>query len=321
MPTVSVIVPIYNVEKHIEKCVTSLLNQTLEDIEYIFVDDCSTDNSVAILKETINKYPHRKEQAILLAHTYNKGLSATRNTGLSAAKGDYIAHCDSDDWVDGNMYKAMYECAVKNKSDIVYCDINMVTPKGTIIYETAPYSADKKKLVRDYIASNWTCLVTTLAKKSVYYNNDLSSPSHITYCEDFWLTVRLFHFASNISKVPQGLYYYNRLNETSILHSLNRKTVEDERRCYLETINFFHEQNVYQYYKKEICWRMIKSTYDSIFDIEHINDFMHTYPESHRYILSCPYVNVKSKILMWLLTHNMRSIAVFILKIRKALGR
>ena len=112
MPKVSVIVPIYEVEKYIERCVRSLFEQTLDDIEYIFVDDCTKDNSITVLERVIKDYPNRKSQITILHHETNKGLPQARKTGLLSARGDYIAHCDSDDWVDHKLFALMYEKAV-----------------------------------------------------------------------------------------------------------------------------------------------------------------------------------------------------------------
>lgn len=92
MSKVSVIVPVYKVEKYIERCARSLFNQTLDDIEYIFVDDCSPDRSIEILNQVIGDYPRRKDQVQIIHHASNQGLALARQTGLKAATGEYIAH-------------------------------------------------------------------------------------------------------------------------------------------------------------------------------------------------------------------------------------
>ena len=119
MTKVSVIVPIFGVEKYIERCARSLFEQTLNDMEIIFVDDCTKDNSIRVLKTTIEDYPARINQIKILHHEVNKGLSHARETGVKAATGDYIAHCDSDDWVDINMYESLYLFAQKGNYDFV----------------------------------------------------------------------------------------------------------------------------------------------------------------------------------------------------------
>src|SRR5690554_2984658 len=116
-PILSVIVPIYNVEKQIKRCSISLFEQSFQNMEYIFVNDCSSDKSMEILNEVIDTYPEKKKQIVIINHDTNKGLSAARSSGIQLAKGEYIAHCDSDDWIDTDMYELMMNSIIKEKSD------------------------------------------------------------------------------------------------------------------------------------------------------------------------------------------------------------
>ena len=111
-PKVSVIVPIYGVEAYIERCAVSLFEQTLDDIEYIFVNDCTPDESMKILSHVLSRYPHRTDQVVIINQPKNMGAAKAREVGIKAAKGEYIIHCDSDDWVDKDMYFLMYQEAV-----------------------------------------------------------------------------------------------------------------------------------------------------------------------------------------------------------------
>ena len=104
---VSVVIPVYNVEKYIERCARSLFEQTLDSIEYIFVDDCSPDNSIAVMENVLAEYPHRKEQIKIIRHEVNQGPYAARRHALQAATGDYVISCDADDWVDYDLYEKM----------------------------------------------------------------------------------------------------------------------------------------------------------------------------------------------------------------------
>ena len=96
---VSVIIPIYKVEKYVCRCAETLMQQTLEDVEYIFVDDATPDKSMEVLSTVLAKYPHREEQIHIIHHKKNQGLPAARNSGLRIATGEYVFHCDSDDYV------------------------------------------------------------------------------------------------------------------------------------------------------------------------------------------------------------------------------
>ena len=139
---VSVIIPVFNVRNFIERCARSHFEQTLEDIEYIFVDDASPDDSVDILKACIERYPERKEQVRILVHEQNQGLPAARNTGLAVATGEYVFHCDSDDFVEKDMLEEMYGAAKEKDADMVYCNFYLSFEKNerylsNPAYETA----------------------------------------------------------------------------------------------------------------------------------------------------------------------------------------
>ena len=129
MPKVSVIIPVFGVEKYIERCARSLFEQTLDDIEFIFVDDCTNDDSISVLQKVLMEYPNRNNQTKIVYHDVNKGLPAARQTGLRIASGEYVAHCDSDDWVERSIYADMYEKASEEEADIVICDYNQTDGK------------------------------------------------------------------------------------------------------------------------------------------------------------------------------------------------
>ena len=321
MPKISVIIPIYKVEKYIEKCVCSLMEQTLDDVEYIFVDDCSPDNSIKILETTLERYPHRVANVRIIHHDVNKGLTSARNSGLAVARGEYIAHCDSDDWVESTMYEELYNKAVEENADIVYSNINMVFKDYSEVCQSAAYSDDKTVLMKNYISSVWTCLVFAIAKKELYDTHSLKSPTHLSYCEDFWLSVRLFHFARKIAYINKAFYNYNRMNEASIVHTLNRKTEKEEQTAYLETIDFFDNEGVISDYEKELSWRILKSKQELVLDKARHKEFCEIYPISHKYIFGCPYINKKMKIMMWLLTNKMVGLLNCLLSVRRIFGR
>jgi len=323
MPKVSVIIPVYKVERYIERCACSLFEQSLEDMEFIFVDDCSPDNSMSIIKSVAENYPNRKNQIKYLYHEKNCGLTLTRNTGLSFATGVYIAHCDSDDWVDVSMYEKLYNCAIKENADVCFCNFQFALKDGLELYLCSSVYPDKVKTINSYIGTSWTVLWNMIAKRSLYTEYNLKSPENISYCEDFYLSVRLFYYADKISKVDEALYFYNQVNVNSIMHGLNKKSELDERWAYLNTIQFFKNRGEYENYKKTMCWRVLKSTQDAAVYVDRYKEFCLLYPESHKYIWSCPYIiNYKSRIIMSLLAfYPLRFIGIFIIGLRKFLQR
>lgn len=200
MPKVSVIIPVYGVEKYIERCARSLFEQTLDDMEFIFVNDCTKDNSIVLLLKVIDEYPWRKRQIRILDHTVNKGLPVARQTGIKAAKGDYIAHCDSDDWVTANAYQVMYETAIREDADMTICDFFVSDGKTHTPYYRTLFNAEEN-IIFVYI-NIWTRLV----KRSIY-ENEIMYPTYAMF-EDRVLSIQLTIFAKKVVTISKPLYYY-----------------------------------------------------------------------------------------------------------------
>ena len=118
-PKVSMLIPIYGVEKFIERCAISLFEQTYQNIEYIFVNDCTKDDSINVLERVINRYPNRKPFVRIINHTQNKGLAGARNTAVANATGEFIMHVDSDDYVDETMYEDLMRVMILNEKTMV----------------------------------------------------------------------------------------------------------------------------------------------------------------------------------------------------------
>ena len=207
MPKVSVIIPVYGVEKYIERCARSMFMQTLNDLEFIFVDDCTKDNSMSILNAIINDYPHRKTQIKIIHHDKNLGLPYARKTGVTVAEGDFIIHCDSDDWVDTRMFELMYNSAVENKSDIAFSDFyrsngaNSLREKGLL-------SFNKESIIRDILIRNIPgCVWNKMVRRDLYFENPLIYPVN-NMGEDTALMMQLISRGSSFSYVEEPLYYY-----------------------------------------------------------------------------------------------------------------
>ena len=151
MVKVSVIIPVYGVEKYIERCAKSLFEQTLHDIEYLFIDDCSPDNSIKILESLLDSYPSRKANTRILKMSTNSGQAAVRMRGMKEATGEYLIHCDSDDWVDHQMYEKMYNYAKSNDYDMVWCDYYRTDGINNHII-TQENATDKESLLKAFLS-------------------------------------------------------------------------------------------------------------------------------------------------------------------------
>lgn len=320
-PLVSVIVPVYNVAPYVERCAKSLFEQTLKDIEIIFVDDCSPDNSIDLVKNLANNYPDRLAQIKYVRHEHNRGLAQARKTGLDIATGEYVAHCDSDDYVSVEMYEKLYDEAERTKSEIVYCDFLMDYGLQKTICRSVELCQDKVPFLERYISYGWTVLWNMIIKRRIYLDNPISYPFGISYCEDFYVACQLFYYAKEVSKVNDTLYYYNRANVSSIMHSINWKTFEDEKKTYQFIIAFIEEHGLGQRLEKVLSWRVLKNKQDLVLFPDKHEEFLNLFPVSRKYIWSCPFCNKKIQVMMWMLTHGMRPIVVGIDKLRFTLGR
>ena len=210
---ISVCIPVYGVEKYIERCARSLFEQTMTDgIEFIFVNDCTKDKSIAILERVLEEYPARKSQVKIIHHEQNSGLIAARNTGLAHAQGDYIIHCDSDDWVDLNMYKTMYNKAVETDADVVCCS-HIEEYKN----KKKTFSPVLANTICEYIekntGSNFNSLWNKLYKSKIAQDKSLCLPKHIYMGEDILRNIQMLSRCSKIAFSPEVYYHYER-NET-----------------------------------------------------------------------------------------------------------
>ena len=211
-PLVSVIIPVFRVEQYIERCARSLFEQTLESMEYLFIDDCTPDRSIEILKRVLEEYPHRKNQVLIHRMDYNSGQAAVRKWGILNAKGTFVIHCDSDDWVEKDMYKLMYEKALKEKSDVVICDYLETNVDGVNRYFKACHSTFKDTFMVYMLCQKdpWA-LWNKMFHKSVFY--DLVFPEY-NMAEDMALCIQLILRSVKISYIPQPLYYYFKHNSS-----------------------------------------------------------------------------------------------------------
>lgn len=211
MLKVSVIVPIYKVESFIKRCAISLFEQSLQEVEFIFVNDATPDNSMKILQEVVKKYPYKAKYIKILNHEQNKGLPAARNTGLSVASGDYIYHCDSDDFIELTALEQLYNMAVEHQADIVWSNwLLSFNGKEQEVVEpsfSTSFDALKSMLVGPMSYNVWNKLI----KRTLYTDNCIFFPSGYSMGEDLTMLM-LMACAKNVCYLPVPTYHYIRCN-------------------------------------------------------------------------------------------------------------
>ncbi len=224
MAKVSVIVPIYNVSRFIKRCVESLFNQTLDDVEFIFVNDCTPDDSIDILKKVIADYPDRN--TMIINHEVNKGLPAARNTGLKAASGDYIFHCDSDDFIEPTMLNDLYYTACDDNADIVWCDWYLTFEKNERYMKQPGYDTPKEALKAMLTGKMKYNVWNKLVRGSLYEENGIFFPSGYGMGEDITM-IMLFAYAKNVKYLPKAYYHYVKLNTNAFSNTYSQKHLEE----------------------------------------------------------------------------------------------
>ncbi len=317
---VSVIVPIFNVEAYIERCVVSLMEQTLSDVEYIFVDDASPDTSVNILQEVLKRYPARQSNVKIISHEENRGLSAARNSGLSIARGEYIYHCDSDDYVKFNMLELLYNKAKERDAEIVWCDFTM--DYGDRIEYCKIFELntdDKKQLIKNYLSYGWNVVWNMIAKRSIYTRNSIKCYDGLNFTEDFGLTARLVFYANNFAYIPQALYIYNRANQSSIVHQELRvdkraQMIHDEITICDKIVSFYIEKGGWDVFKQELSWRILKTKRGWLYDSNKWDEYLNLYPESNEYITNNPFCSKKDKFAQYLILNKLSRPLLYIVK-------
>lgn len=204
MPKVSVIIPVYNVEQYIERCARSLFEQTLDDIEYIFVNDCTPDKSMEVLARVLEDYPSRKEQVRIINMPVNSGQARVRRIGVDAATGDYIIHCDSDDWVEISIYEKMWSKAVNEKLDMVICGYFVSDGYNTLSTHNMSASGNFLSALIANEIENFTW--NKLIRRELFSCID-EWPRQNLY-EDVAIIIPIAYQCKRIGKIDEPLYFY-----------------------------------------------------------------------------------------------------------------
>lgn len=204
---VSVTIPVYNTSKYLRKCLDSLAAQTMHDIEFILIDDGSTDDSGAICDEYATKDP-----CFRVIHQENGGSAVARQTGLDASKGEYIIVCDSDDWVEPDMYEKLYRKAVETDADMVMCGYFSEYEDGkseshNIIFKEENGVVDNFDLLKHGAVSSWVKLI----RKSLFAGTNSYYEPGINLSEDALIIFKLLKDRPKVVQIKENLYHYRRL--------------------------------------------------------------------------------------------------------------
>lgn len=315
MPKVSVIIPVYNAGAYIEKCLHTLFSQTLDAIEYLFVDDCSTDDSVGKICMVLETYPNRKPHTHILRHTINRGVGAARATGIRAATGDYIIHCDSDDYVECDIYEKLYNKAIVTQSDIVACYFFEENVWGRkLVYNK--YNNSPQKCLENIYKKGCHCvsLFDKLIRRDLIMRYDIAPYEGCNYAEDLYCVIKILYYACSISVVELPLYHYCK-REDSITTSPKNEYYWNIQKEVTDRISKF--LNGEKRYAMLCSQRQfyVKILYRSVFAGKE-KEWFKLYRESHNKIFKYDDMPLKGRILWWFALRS-----YFTYRIAKALVR
>ena len=237
MISVSVIVPVYNAQKYLERSLDSILGQSFTDYELILVDDGSTDDSGKMCDDYVRSNPQ-----VRVFHQTNQGVSAARQKGLDSATGEYVIFADPDDWVEPTMLEELFEVAINDDADVVLCDfwINSSEETGDRKYQN-PRALSSDSVLRQLISGELHGFTwNKLYRSSCLKKHHVAFPQGINYSEDLWFNCKLFlNHDVKVAYLQKPFYHYDYYSNSS---GLSRKLTARSVKDYLSFIEFIHDE-------------------------------------------------------------------------------
>ena len=286
-PKISVLIPVYNVEKYVGRCILSVLNQTIqESMEIIIVNDCTPDNSMRVINEVIHSSSNtlNGKELKIINHETNRGIAFTKNTALNHATGEYILQIDSDDYMETDMLEKMYAKAIATDADIVGCDLWRVYMDKKV-YEKDDILKNKVELLGEVIKTQHAARWNKLIKRELLKENTIEIVEGLDYGEDSIFMIQCFYFANKIEYIPQAFYNYVQYNDLSICHlPVSEKNLSN----FIGVIDFttkFLENNNIIGYDYELAYKQLKTKFTCMKNAtkQLRMQYSEMYPEANRY--------------------------------------
>lgn len=303
---ITIIIPIYKVEHYIERCVRSLMEQTMaEGLEFLFINDCSPDRSMEILRRVISEYPARQSQIRILENEHNLGIFKTRRKGLYEAKGDYVGWCDADDWCEPEQFEKMYLATDNGEIDIIVADVYEDTDEESKHIKWHPSSTPHQCLRDSYLGWHFVGSLWQHIVRREYMAKAIETMAETSYGEDFFLLFHTYYSSSTIRHIPQPFYHYNHCNTISQTHRNHFTREEWERqRSNIDII----EQKMCKngdYDSFRICLSAQKLSKKTAFrsSFPNLKSFYYTYREAYRDINEIYATDISNKAKTYII-HN-----------------
>ena len=311
MRSLTYIIPIYNVSAYIEKSVWSLLEQSYSNIEYIFINDCSSDDSEIKLRRIIEEFPERRNKIKVITNEQNLGSATTRNIGLDTAQGEYVMFADSDDWISMDYVESMVRQIDSGSYDIVYCDY----------FES--YNNHDNRICQAYGQDNIECIRAMLGRgmhgstwNKIYRRSFLLASKQrfidgADLFEDVSWNIRLFACTTKISYIPKAFYHYVQYNSNSIIKSMASSEKKRDRAMQrIENVRVACDYLIALGFEEKLGkemreWKlMAKNDLIDDKDDSSLQSWINTFPEADAAIIKCKKITWNYKLLLLLLHYK-----------------
>lgn len=288
----------YKVEQFLEKTLNSVFTQTYENIDYVFVNDCSPDNSLQVLKDSISKYGIAESRYTIINHDQNKGIAVSRADCVANATGEYILFVDSDDWIEPEMVETMIKTTDNGQIDIVGSDIASDFNNGVVKYHHENY-ADTclGNLVKCLNYDINTVLWKLLIRRSLF---DYFKIGPINIGEDYIISIKLYYYAKSFKAIPKAFYHYIQYNQDRLSFQ-TLVSISDHIACVKEIEAFCREKGIYtEMVEDKLLLRKfnIKSNYLTK-RCRSIIEYLNVFPEANGIWRRIPYTR-REKFKFWL---------------------
>lgn len=298
---ISVIIPFYNVEKYIHRCAVSLFEQNMDGIEYVFVNDCSSDRSLNILLDTISSYPKLNQFIKVVNSETNRGSAGSRNVGLKHATGKYIGWVDGDDWVENNMFGRLYETAENNNADVVWSDFfNSYSEKEILVMqdtEATSSSCIQALMMEKMYGVLWNKLV----RKDLYEKHEICFPEGLDMWEDLYVTIQHFFFAKHVVHLPEAFYHYVQYNDNALSRGDDTKRLKETIENSEAIMMFLKERDLSRKFMPDFDYLKFAAKQSLLFKSDK-NSFVrwrYIYPEANHCALYYKALPLHLRLLAW----------------------
>ncbi|MFI3264046.1 MAG: glycosyltransferase family 2 protein [Rikenellaceae bacterium] len=255
MILVSILVPVYGAQQYIVECARSLFSQSYSNCEFIFVDDASPDQSLELLKQTANEFPHLEKRINIIECLKNGGVATARNIAINAATGDYILFVDADDWVDKDIVEKLVKKTIETDADVCNAWCESVTANDTRLQESTNWLPNREAHIKAILGQSHLVpnhVRGMLLRRSIFEQNNLQFTPKVDFGEDYSLLPQIIYFARKLSTLQEYLYYYRVCNDSSYMNTIGERHIRNYIAAEKIVNDFFKSQPEFKTYRRSL---------------------------------------------------------------------